>query len=82
MIKVDDFKTIIDKYGDYIEHVSLTGGEALAHPRLDQLVDILQSKGVKANVSTNSVFIERKIEVLKGFDYVNVSLDGYDSFKR
>ena len=67
MIKVDDLKTIIDKYGDYIEQVVLTGGEALAHPRLDQLVDILKNKGVKANVRTNGVLIERKIEVLKSF---------------
>ena len=84
MIKVEDFKAIIDKYGDYIEQVSLTGGEALAHPRLDQLVDILKAKGIKAYVSTNGVFIDRKIETLKSIDYVNVSLDGYDydSFKK
>ena len=84
MIKVDDFKAIIDKYGKYIELVSLTGGEALAHPHLDQLVDIVKRAGCKASVSTNGVFIERKIEVLKAIDFVNVSLDGYDyeSFKK
>ena len=84
MIKVDDFKAIIEKYGEYIEQVSLTGGEALAHPRLDQLVDIVKRKGLKATISTNGVFIERKMEALKAFDYVNVSLDGYDyeSFKK
>jgi len=78
MIKVDDFKAIIDKYGKYIELVSLTGGEALAHPRLDQLVEIIKGNGLKASVSTNGVFIDRKLEVLKAFDSINVSLDGYD----
>lgn len=84
MIKVDDFKAIIDKYGKYIELVSLTGGEALAHPRLDQLVNIIKRNGLKACVNTNGVFIERKIEILKAFDSINVSLDGYDyeSFKK
>jgi len=84
MIKVEDFKAIIEKYGDDIEQVSLTGGEALAHPRLDQLVEIIKRKGLKANISTNGVFIDRKIEVLKAMDYINVSLDGYDyeSFKK
>lgn len=78
MIKVEDFRSIIEKYGDKLELVSLTGGEALAHPQLDQLVDILNAKGVKANTSTNGIFIDRKLEVLKKLDYVNVSLDGYD----
>ena len=84
MIKVDDFKAIIDKYGNYVEHVSLTGGEALGHPRLDQLVDILKQKGIRVTISTNGVFIDRKLEVLKAMDHVNVSLDGhdYESFKR
>jgi MoaA/NifB/PqqE/SkfB family radical SAM enzyme len=84
MIKVEDFKAIIDKYGKYIELVSLTGGEALAHPQLDQLVDIVKSYGIKVCVSTNGVFIDRKLEVLKDFDSINVSLDGFDyeSFKR
>ena len=84
MIKVEDFKAIIDKYGKYVELVSLTGGEALAHPKLDELVNIVKSKGVKVCVSTNGVFIERKFEVLKNFDSINVSLDGFDyeSFKR
>lgn len=78
MIKVDDFKAIIDKYGKYVELVSMTGGEALGHPHLDQLVDIVKRAGSKASVNTNGIFIERKIETLKAFDSVNVSLDGYD----
>lgn len=84
MIKVEDFRAIIDKYGKYVELVSMTGGEALAHPHLDQLVEIVKNAGIQASVSTNGVYIQRKIETLKAFDNVNVSLDGYDyeSFDR
>jgi len=84
MIKVEDFKSIIDKYGKFVELVSMTGGEALAHPNLGELVNIVKSNGVKVCVSTNGVFIERKLEILQKFDSINVSLDGFDyeSFKR
>ena len=84
MIKVEDFKAIIDRYGDHIEQVSLTGGEALGHPKLDELVRIVKDKGIRVMVSTNGVFIERKIDVLKEIDFINVSLDGYnyETFKK
>ena len=86
MIKVDDFKAVIDKYGDKVDTVFLTGGEALAHPKLHELAEIVKSKSkrIKLHTSTNGVFIDRKIDVLKAFDYINVSMDGYDyeSFKR
>lgn len=78
MIKVDDFKSVIDKYADRIQMVWLSGGEPLAHPQFEQLVDIVKSKGLDLKTSTNGVFIERKIDILKEFDFVNVSMDGFD----
>jgi MoaA/NifB/PqqE/SkfB family radical SAM enzyme len=86
MIRVDDFKAVIEKYGDKTEIVFLSGGEPLAHPRLDQLANIVKSKSkrISLRISTNGVFIDRTIDVLKSFDYINVSMDGYDyeSFKK
>jgi MoaA/NifB/PqqE/SkfB family radical SAM enzyme len=83
-IKVDDFKAIIDKYAKGVDIVFLTGGEALLHPELDNLANIVKSKGLSLKISTNGILIDRWIDSLKLFDFINVSMDGYDyeSFKR
>jgi MoaA/NifB/PqqE/SkfB family radical SAM enzyme len=78
MIKVDDFKSVLDKYADQIQMVWLSGGEPLAHPRFDQLANIVKSKGLDLKTSTNGVFIERRIDILKDFDFINISMDGFD----
>jgi len=83
-IKVDDFRTVIDKYAKGIDTVFLTGGEPLLHPELDSLAQIVKSKGLSVKTSTNGTLTDKKIDVLKSFDFINTSLDSYDyeSFKR
>ena len=84
VISVDDLQTVMDKYAHYIETVWFTGGEPLAHPRLGDPAAIVKTKRLTLQVNTNGVFIERRNDVLKAFDFINVSLDGYDheSFAR
>lgn len=77
-IKVDDFRSIIDKYAGYIETVWLTGGEPLLHPDLGKLVEIVKNKGLTVRTSTNGILIKKKINIMKSFDSINVSMDGYD----
>ncbi len=83
-IKVDDFRTVIDKYAKGIDVFWLGGGEPLLHPELDTLAKIVRDKGLKLRVSTNGILIDRWIDILKSFDFINVSMDGYDyeSFRR
>jgi len=83
-IKVNDFKSIIDKCGPYTETVWLDGGEPLLHPELDKLLEIVKSNGLSPKISTNGILLSEKIEIMKFFDFVNVSMDGYnyETFKR
>jgi len=83
-IKIKDFKFIIDKYTKKIEGVGLGGGEPLLHPELEKLVEIVKSNGLQASISTNGILIKKKIDILKSFDSINVSTDGYnyETFER
>jgi MoaA/NifB/PqqE/SkfB family radical SAM enzyme len=53
------------------------------HPQLDRLVDICKDYGLILKTSTNGILIKKHINLLKKFDYINVSLDAhdYESFK-
>jgi MoaA/NifB/PqqE/SkfB family radical SAM enzyme len=83
-IKVNDFKSVMGKYARAIEIVWLTGGEPLLHPELDKLVEIVKSKGLSVRISTNGILINKKIGIIKSFDFINVSMDGYnyETFER
>jgi MoaA/NifB/PqqE/SkfB family radical SAM enzyme len=83
-IKVEDFKAVIDKYGKGADIVFLTGGEALLHPAFDKIAKIIKDKGLSLKLSTNGILIDKWIDTLKTFDFINVSMDSYDfvSFKR
>lgn len=83
-IKLDDFKTIIDRYAKYIDKVWLDGGEPLLHPQLKELVKIVKNHKLYLSISTNGILVEKKIDILKSFDFINVSIDSYDynSFNR
>ena len=83
-IKVDDFKAVIDKYAKGANVVFLTGREALLHPEFDKIAQIVKSKGLSLKLSTNGILIDKWIDTLKLFDFINVSMDSYDfaSFKR
>jgi len=83
-MEVNDFKSVINKYVPFIETVMLTGGEPLLHPKIDELVKIVKNKGLSVSISTNGILIIKKIDVMKSFDSVNVSIDSYnyETFER
>lgn len=78
-IQVDDFKSIIRKYHKHIEILWLTGGEVFLHPDLAELLETAKSYKIQIKTSTNGVLIKWNEGLLHYFDYINVSLDGYDS---
>lgn len=66
------------------EVIFITGGEPLLHPHIGDLIAIAKEEGLIPRLSTNGILIEKKIDELKGADYINVSVDSYDyeSFAR
>ena len=57
-------------------HISLDGGEPLAHPDIDAIVDALVSHGVSINMNTNGILVPRKLETIAKLKKVKISLDG------
>lgn len=83
-VKLDDFKSTIEKYAPNIIMVGLTGGEPLLHPELDQIVRIIKDNKLFVSISTNGILVKKKIDTLKLLDSVSVSMDGcnYEDFRR
>ena len=59
-----------------IWRISLTGGEPLLHPGIDDIFRRLKEAGTSVSINTNALLAERKIDVLKQAAGVGVSLDG------
>lgn len=60
--------------------IYFTGGEPLLNDDLGSMVDLCKEKyKLKTKISTNGILIKNKIETLRKFDEINVSLDAYDS---
>ena len=66
-----------------ITHFSLTGGEPLLHPQIDEMVSqIKKIPGVRSvSLTTNAVLLAQHAKQLKeaGIDSINVSLDTIDA---
>jgi len=83
-IKVENFRSIVEKYTPHIITLGLTGGEPLLHPELDKLVEIIKKNKLLSSISTNGILIKKKFDLIKSFDSISVSMDGYDyeTFKK
>ncbi|MFH1841379.1 MAG: radical SAM protein [Candidatus Nealsonbacteria bacterium] len=84
-IKVEDFQKFIDGYPGKIRRIAFAGGEPLLHPHLSLLFEIAKKNGVqKVSMSTNGVLLKNRLEQVKNFDKIKVSLDAYDfeTFKK
>jgi len=77
---IDCILKLIDDYGIY--SIQLTGGEALAHPNFEYIVDNLIKKGLNVSISTSgAIFNDRTffhLEKLKEVigSIITISLDG------
>ncbi|MFH1841378.1 MAG: radical SAM protein [Candidatus Nealsonbacteria bacterium] len=83
-MKLEDFKWILDHLGKNIHTVILGGGEPTLHPQFSEIVQEVKKRNLKLQMSTNGTFIIQRINDLKYFDKINVSINGldYQTFQR
>ena len=82
IIKVEDFKRILDQLKPHTKYIYLhVKGEPLMHPRIDQLLNAAHEKGFKVNITTNGTLIKKNKDKLLGkpaLRQINFSLHSFD----
>lgn len=69
--------TALEQFIDLgMKHMSLDGGEPLAHKDIDEVVTFLVGRGVRVFMNTNGILVPRKIETVAKLSRVKISLDG------
>ena len=56
--------------------ISLTGGEPLAHPDIDIIIDALYRRGVRIYMNSNGQLADRHVDALRRVRKVTLTLDG------
>ena len=65
-ISIEKFEEVIKKIHKHTNLVCLhVKGEPLLHPKLEDILKVLERYNVKANITTNGTLIKENIEVLK-----------------
>jgi len=59
-----------------MQEVSLDGGEALAHPRVNDIVRWLSARKITMRLNTNGVLVRRRVDVVRRMEKLKISLDG------
>ncbi len=59
-----------------MRHISLDGGEPLAHRHIDEVVAFLSQRRVRIYMNTNGVLLPRKLATIRLLSKVKISLDG------
>ncbi len=59
-----------------MREISLDGGEALAHPRVEEIVNWLVSRKIVMRLNTNGVLVRRKVNIVRKMKKLKISLDG------
>ena len=60
-----------------MRHISLDGGEPLAHRHIELVVDWLISRGdIRVFMNTNGILVPRKMDVVRRLSRLKISLDG------
>ncbi|WP_199909973.1 radical SAM/SPASM domain-containing protein [Paenibacillus sp. CAA11] len=81
-IQVETFRNILDQIKPHTNHIYLhVKGEPLLHPKLDQLLDAADEKGIKVNMTTNGTLINKakpKILGKPALRQMNFSLHSFD----
>ena len=55
-------ESIVEQAGDLLEAAEVClGGEPLLYPRLDEVLSLLSSRGVRSYIQTNALLLEREI---------------------
>lgn len=59
-----------------MRHISLDGGEPLAHRHFDEVVAWLVARGIRIYVNTNGILVPRRMAAIRQVRKIKVSLDG------
>jgi MoaA/NifB/PqqE/SkfB family radical SAM enzyme len=59
-----------------MRHVSLDGGEPLAHRHVDEIVAFLVQRRVRVYMNTNGILVPKKLATVRLLSKVKISLDG------
>ena len=79
-MNIDLFKYTLDKLKSIdIGTIRLySTAEPMLHPKFDILVNIARQKGFKLGISTNGSMIHKYIDSLLEFEYIQLSIEGWD----
>lgn len=66
-----------------LTRAKLTGGEPLLHPKINEIIDIVNDNGLKLSMETNALLLTkemaRKIASVEKKPFVSISIDGADA---
>ncbi|MGD9080800.1 MAG: radical SAM protein [Desulfobacterales bacterium] len=81
---IEDYKSILNQYKNFITNLTLTGGEVTLHPELEKLIDFSISQGLKVSLISNGILIRKQLSAIKKLYDLNITLDAVDfqSFAR
>ncbi len=69
--------SMIDEiYDSGCRWVNVLGGEPLARPDIEEVIDYIVKKGMLCEITTNGYYIRKRINALKKLDHLAISLDG------
>ncbi len=57
-------------------HVSIDGGEPLAHKHIDEIVVWLTDRGITVRMNSNGILVPRKKDTVRRLNMLKISLDG------
>lgn len=84
-LNVEEFESVIKKVCDYTDLVCFhVKGEPLLNQNLERFLDICEKYGLKVNITTNGLLIEKWIEVFKkakALRQLNISLHSVEQNK-
>jgi radical SAM protein with 4Fe4S-binding SPASM domain len=81
-MSIDRWMKVIDDFADAGGQLVLfTGGEALAYPGCEKLLQHAHQRGLEVTLFSNGLLVNRYLAVIKAYvDQVQISIDGPDSF--
>lgn len=79
-LDIKTFYNIIEYFKGKTAHMVITGGEALIHPMVREML-VLASKNFKVHLLTNGYYLENMPkDILEKLESVQISLYGFDDF--
>lgn len=77
-LSIDDIRRLLDDVAGFSPSITLFGGEPLIYPDLPDVIRMIKERGMRCNLLTNGVLLEKKAEAIMdaGIDEIIFSLDG------